>query len=311
MSVAAGRRGGQGKSAARPPSRQRWLSPRPGGEHVCQALPSRSRQSAERDGPMYPDRKPSPSAPGRFSRNRIGMCLTVSQAASTICEPSSPTLPPCGHEGWPQSRPRGRRPFMLMTITCPLCGHRCRVPESSIGQRVQCPACSRLFQCGSVSPPSLEARPIPDEKPGTVEATPQVRAAQAQAEPSIRYSCPRCKKGLESPARMANEKVNCPDCGQRLQIPQPPRAPASVPVQVVPSSPPPVPPAPVPEELLPTVLAVPEAPPPPPPRREHCLECGRDVTDRPRVQTCPDCGSLFCSAACYREHHYHAHSSRR
>jgi hypothetical protein len=40
-------------------------------------------------------------------------------------------------------------------------------------------------------------------------------------------------------------------------------------------------------------------------------ECGADVSDRPRVQACPDCGSLFCSARCFREHRYHAHPSRR
>ena len=29
-----------------------------------------------------------------------------------------------------------------------------------------------------------------------------------------------------------------------------------------------------------------------------------------RVQTCPDCGSLFCSAACYREHQKHSHARK-
>ena len=26
---------------------------------------------------------------------------------------------------------------------------------------------------------------------------------------------------------------------------------------------------------------------------------------------CPDCGTLLCSAGCYREHRYHAHRRRR
>jgi hypothetical protein len=41
--------------------------------------------------------------------------------------------------------------------------------------------------------------------------------------------------------------------------------------------------------------------------REHCLECGVDLSGRKRLQTCPDCGSLLCSAKCYREHRYQSH----
>jgi hypothetical protein len=44
--------------------------------------------------------------------------------------------------------------------------------------------------------------------------------------------------------------------------------------------------------------------------REACLECGLDITGRQRVQTCPDCGSLFCSAMCIREHRRHAHAAQ-
>jgi predicted Zn finger-like uncharacterized protein len=200
----------------------------------------------------------------------------------------------------------GRR-LMFMNITCPSCGQKHRVPERMIGQQVRCPACSTLFQCGSVSPPSAK-RPIPADPPLAPQAAPQVRAAQAETDQSIHYGCPRCSKPLESPAHMAGQKVNCPDCGQRLQIPQPPGPPPSIPVRVVAPPPPPAPPAPAKEELILTVVAVPEPAPAP---REYCLECGVNITKRPRVQTCPDCGSLFCSAMCYREHRYHAHPSSR
>jgi hypothetical protein len=68
--------------------------------------------------------------------------------------------------------------------------------------------------------------------------------------------------------------------------------------------------APAEEEIL-TVLPVSEPPPTAPALRESCLECGLDISRRARVLTCPDCGSLFCSAGCFREHQYHAHPSRR
>src|SRR5262245_32333490 len=35
----------------------------------------------------------------------------------------------------------------------------------------------------------------------------------------IRFACPACKAVLESPDQKAGSKVNCPKCGQRLQIP--------------------------------------------------------------------------------------------
>ncbi|HZT82206.1 MAG TPA: hypothetical protein VFA26_18405 [Gemmataceae bacterium] len=158
-----------------------------------------------------------------------------------------------------------------------------------------------------------------------VQATPLARGAQAQADTNIHFRCPRCAKPLESPAHTAGQKVNCPDCGQRLQIPQPAR-PAPPPVNrtimateepragTPPLPPlPPTPPAPpAPEPILDVIPVEPRGPAPAAPtaRRESCLECGLDITRRARVFTCPDCGSLFCSAGCYREHRYHAHPGR-
>jgi hypothetical protein len=39
----------------------------------------------------------------------------------------------------------------------------------------------------------------------------------------IRFSCPRCKSILETPDHRAGDKVECPKCQQRLQVPVPPR----------------------------------------------------------------------------------------
>ena len=216
---------------------------------------------------------------------------------------------------------------MFMNVTCPTCGHKCRVPESKMGKQVKCPACSRLFQCGSMSPPSLMTHPMPTEKPPPVQAMPQARAVQIQPDQSIHYRCPRCTKPLESPVHMAGQKVNCPDFGQRLQIPQSsdPQPPSPVNKTILATEEPSttgVPlgspshsqsplPAPVMDKSIPTVIAVSSPVPTAPAQREYCLECGMDISERPRVQTCPDCGSLFCSAACYREHRYHAHPLSR
>jgi DNA-directed RNA polymerase subunit RPC12/RpoP len=202
---------------------------------------------------------------------------------------------------------------MFMNVVCPTCGHKCRVPESALGQRVPCPGCANSFQCGSMSPPSLATTPAPDDKPAPVQVLPQARVVPVQPDRAIHYRCPRCRKSLESPAHLADEKVNCPDCGQRLKVP--PASTISAAEEPLRVATPRTPTAPSPPTLAPAPEPVPvkvaAAAPPVPARRENCLECGKDVTERPRIQTCPDCSSLFCCAMCYREHRYHAHSSRR
>ena len=202
---------------------------------------------------------------------------------------------------------------MFMNVTCPICGHKCRVPESALGQPVQCAGCFKFFQCGSISPRSLVAKLIPAKDAfATVETTPQGRAVQAGLTDKIHYLCSRCQHSLESPIQMAGQKLNCPNCEQRLQIPfAPPPVPVKVaaaapvaPVTYVPTAAPPEAAKKKPK-IVKVMAANPIAA-----RPENCLECGVDVTERKRIQTCPDCGSLFCSARCFRDHRSHAHSSR-
>jgi lipopolysaccharide-induced tumor necrosis factor-alpha factor len=135
-------------------------------------------------------------------------------------------------------------------------------------------------------------------------------------EEPIRYSCPRCAKALEAPRGMGGQKLNCPGCGQRLQIPQPPAAPPplnktilAVESQVAarPSQSGPTPP-PLPQVVEAPLVELVEAAPA---RRERCLECGRDITGQDRLVTCAKCGSLFCSSACYRDHDHYAHGKKK
>jgi DNA-directed RNA polymerase subunit RPC12/RpoP len=216
---------------------------------------------------------------------------------------------------------------MPLNAKCPTCGHVCRLPDGDSQSEVLCPACRSLFSRAAQPaqpPPSLLDR-APRAGAAPPGAAPN-RTLLAEPEAIVRYTCPRCKQSLESPASSAGQKLNCPGCGQRLQVPQP-------------STPPP---APINKTILateetasPVTAAAPMASPPPAPvpqvlvaldvvderpsrrssersaRRENCLECGTDVTNRSKVQTCSDCGSTFCSSGCYREHRNHAHSRRK
>lgn len=204
---------------------------------------------------------------------------------------------------------------MATNARCPSCGHNFRLPADTARQDVRCPSCLAPLP-EAPAPSSLLARAGADEPRLPPAGTNRTMLAAPEA--MIRYTCPRCSKSLESPVSFAGQKLNCPDCGQRLQIPQPStpppppvnktvlakeEAPATAPRSTSAAASPPV-----------SVVAVTPVAEPPPRKaapRETCLECGVDVTQRARVQTCPDCGSLLCSAACYRDHRYHAHAPKR
>ncbi|HZT82207.1 MAG TPA: hypothetical protein VFA26_18410, partial [Gemmataceae bacterium] len=192
---------------------------------------------------------------------------------------------------------------MDAVVKCPFCGQKCR-PVETPGQQARCPACLNFIPARPAPAPALAGGLAPAAGPAPN------RTVLAQPEAMIHYRCPRCNKPLESPASFAGQKLNCPDCNQRLQIPQPSTPPAAPPVNktILAAEDRPAPaPAPssrphAPAEPIPVVEAVDDGParaaPAPAARRESCLECGADVTKQPRIQTCPDCGSIFCSARC-------------
>jgi len=148
---------------------------------------------------------------------------------------------------------------MAATITCPTCGHKCRAPAAQAGQEARCPACLNSLPgtAQAPAPAPLLSRPRPADPSPPISPPALNRTMLAEPEAMIRYNCPRCKKSLESPASFAGQKLACPECGQRLQIPQP-SAPAPPPLNktilAVEETAAPVPPAPT----VPT--AVPAAP---------------------------------------------------
>jgi len=210
---------------------------------------------------------------------------------------------------------------MTASVVCPTCGNQVQVREPLPGQAARCPSCFNELPEKLTAAASSAARAAQVNQP--LSAGLPNRTVLAEPEAMIRYTCVQCKRTLESPVSFAGRKLNCPSCNQRLQIPQPsasaaapvnktvlaPEASAaqsaSVPMTPMPvtgGAPPPLPQA----QEIPTVSVAAQTS-----RREHCLECGIDLTQRQRLQTCSDCGALLCSAGCEREHRYHAHRRRR
>src|SRR6516162_2874919 len=67
----------------------------------------------------------------------------------------------------------------------------------------------------------------------------------------LRYMCPRCKSVLESPEQKAGDKVSCPKCQQRLQVPGLPRDKT---ILAPPIPGPSSPSSPIPPQAIPVVL---------------------------------------------------------
>lgn len=82
-----------------------------------------------------------------------------------------------------------------------------------------------LFTSLDSAPPARKLAPNPVTPPPVSAA--QSRTVLAVPEYPIRYSCPSCHASLESPSRLGGTKLNCPRCGQRLQIPAASSSPAS------------------------------------------------------------------------------------
>jgi DNA-directed RNA polymerase subunit RPC12/RpoP len=201
---------------------------------------------------------------------------------------------------------------MFVNVTCPTCGNRFAAPDFQIGRNITCSSCQSpiMIEIGTTA-----SGTVPEKPPAQMDSpSPTILAP---LEEPIRYSCPKCKKSLTSPPSAAGQKLNCPGCGQRLQIPQPAAPPQNKTMLAVDESnrgpqaalpavqaPPPTAASQAPVDVVEVVEVVHPATNP---RSANCLECGQNLAGRDTLLTCPDCGSVLCSSRCFREHRRFAH----
>ena len=131
----------------------------------------------------------------------------------------------------PPPRPRSTGVFswsggMPLSVSCPFCDARTSIPDRLAGKDVRCPRCNGTFSPARPVAPKKATLKVPETKPNLQtspqQAIPPSRTVLAEAEQSIRYTCPVCRTSHESPVAMGGQKANCRSCGQRLQIPQAP-----------------------------------------------------------------------------------------
>lgn len=106
----------------------------------------------------------------------------------------------------------------MIRFACPTCKAVLKAPPRKAGDEVACPKCGQRVLIPNPVKPAEAPNLSPNFAP---KPNPVNRTVLAQPEAMIHYSCPRCKKLLEAPVHCAGQKIHCPDCNQRLQIPQP------------------------------------------------------------------------------------------
>lgn len=106
-------------------------------------------------------------------------------------------------------------------LDCPACQKRLRVAVAHLGMVVGCPHCHVPIKTPPLA--TVLADPVPSSY-RSLAAVPGV----AVSEP-IRFKCPTCNGPLTVPAALVGQKMECPHCTQRLEVPAPPRPPRPVP----------------------------------------------------------------------------------
>lgn len=94
-------------------------------------------------------------------------------------------------------------------VTCGHCAKQFAAPESLAGKQVTCLNCQRPLV---VPPPASVASA---KQPAAATAEP----APVAAEPEIPVACPGCRRRFLAQSWLAGKSVNCPSCGQTIQVP--------------------------------------------------------------------------------------------
>jgi DNA-directed RNA polymerase subunit M/transcription elongation factor TFIIS len=119
--------------------------------------------------------------------------------------------------------------------TCPHCNKVLGVPESMIGQVVNCPNCKAEFSMpdGSDEPEPQEKDLLPEEPPAEEPAYEEVeerkpkqpsssRSSPVADEPKMRCACPHCNRVLRIPHSLGGQVTNCPGCKKAFTVPDAP-----------------------------------------------------------------------------------------
>ena len=104
-----------------------------------------------------------------------------------------------------------------LEIECSTCGHKGTVPDSFLGQKVQCPGCQTMLV--PLTPDKMEAyaaKVLFASKPGPEEVIP----AQAEG-PEILFECPFCGDSYLVSVELAGKPIRCRSCREMCRVDEP------------------------------------------------------------------------------------------
>ena len=103
-------------------------------------------------------------------------------------------------------------------LVCPQCNARLHPSRKLVGKRVRCPDCKEPVLVPA-APPRKEKKPAAVIDAYGLETETSQRLGP---EHYFAYTCPHCSARLKSLRERAGEKLDCPDCGERITVPQAP-----------------------------------------------------------------------------------------
>lgn len=165
---------------------------------------------------------------------------------------------------------------MPIPVICGKCGHFIEAPDGADGMQARCPKCLGCIVVPGQVPNTPSGKTVLVTAGGSAEAAPAT--PQALGPVTFRFYCPTCRGAVDAARNAVGQKMPCPHCGQRLQVPQLP------PNKTVLGS------LTRPVDALPAIKPAPAAlSPPTPPADDYAPQ--RHGYRRWRGGACPCCGS--------------------
>jgi DNA-directed RNA polymerase subunit RPC12/RpoP len=90
----------------------------------------------------------------------------------------------------------------VITVACPACSKKFRVPDVRAGKRTRCPTC-RTILTAPQDPEDLAYRLLQEAEEASTIPTP----------------CPGCRRFVPIPVELGGQRTRCPTCNARIHVP--------------------------------------------------------------------------------------------
>jgi DNA-directed RNA polymerase subunit RPC12/RpoP len=107
----------------------------------------------------------------------------------------------------------------MMNFACPTCKMALSAPHEKAGAKTACPYCGQRLQVPTRKNQTVLGEELPAQEERASLPLPESWWSQAPTGAIIAVNCPACLKDFQVPVSEAGQKLACPTCGQRVQVP--------------------------------------------------------------------------------------------